>query len=266
MKTRADIKNSQRWVVKIGSALLTNGGQGLNHQMMKLWVGQMVALKKQGIELILVSSGSVAEGMLRLGWNTRPTNVNKLQAAAAVGQMGLIQSYEVEFAQHNILTAQILLTHDDLSNKQRNLNASGTIKSLIDSGVVPIINENDTVITDEIRFGDNDTLAALIANLVCAEVLVILTDQKGLYDQNPRINKQAKLISEAKLDNAELENMASPEGGSLGRGGMYTKIIAAKKAATCGAVTFIASGTEKNILPRIFAGENLGTFLYGDTE
>jgi len=262
VKTRADIKTTKRWVVKIGSALLTDGGQGLNHKMMKLWVEQMVYLKKQGIEVVLVSSGSVAEGMLRLGWQERPEGVNQLQAAAAVGQMGLIQAYESEFAKHNVLTAQILLTHDDLSSAERNTNASATIKSLIENAVVPIINENDTVIIDEIRFGDNDTLAALIANLVGADVLVILTDQNGLYHENPRENPQAKLVRESSLDNKELANMASSEGGSLGRGGMYTKLIAAKKAAEGGTVTFIASGTEKEILPRLLAGEDLGTFLH----
>jgi glutamate 5-kinase len=266
MKKRTEIKQSKRWVIKIGSALLTNDGQGLNHQAMKNWVRQMVELKRQGIELVLVSSGSVAEGMLRLGWNKRPSAVNELQAAAAVGQMGLVQSYESEFAKHDLLTAQILLTHDDLSNRERYLNASSTIQTLLEYGVTPIINENDTVITEEIKFGDNDTLAALTANLVAADVLVILTDQDGLYDDNPRTNPQAKLISEAKVSHQDLEMMASSEGGSLGKGGMYTKVIAAKRAARSGTVTFIASGNEENVLPRLYAGENIGSFLIPDLE
>jgi len=266
MKNREEIKNSTRWVVKIGSALLTNDGQGLNHQAMNEWVQQMVELKKQGIEIVLVSSGSVAEGILRLGWKSRPSDVDKLQAAAAVGQMGLVQAYESEFSKHGLLTAQILLTHDDLSNRERYLNASNTIQTLLKLGVVPIINENDTVITDEIKFGDNDTLAALTANLVSADVLIILTDQNGLYDDNPRVNSKAKLITEAKLSCKDLEKMASSEGGLLGKGGMYTKVIAAQRAARSGTVTFIASGTEKNILPRLFAGENLGTLLIPDLE
>lgn len=266
MKSRSEIKSSKRWVIKIGSALLTDDGKGLNRAAMKLWVQQMVELKKLGVELVLVSSGSVAEGVLRLGWDKRPSDVNELQAAAAVGQMGLVQSYESEFAKHDLLTAQILLTHDDLSNRERYLNASSTIQTLIGHGVVPIINENDTVITDEIKFGDNDTLAALTANLVSADVLVILTDQNGLYDDNPRTNPQATLIYEAKVSRKELETMASSEGGALGKGGMYTKVIAAQRAARSGTVTFIASGREENILPRLYAGEQLGTLLIPDLE
>jgi len=266
MRSRHEIKSSKRWVVKIGSALLTDDGRGLNRVAMKSWVQQMVELRKQGVELVLVSSGSVAEGLLRLGWDKRPTDVNQLQAAAAVGQMGLIQAYETEFAKHNLLTAQILLTHDDLSNRERYLNASSTIRTLISHGVVPIINENDTVITDEIKLGDNDTLAALTANLVSADVLVILTDQNGLYDDNPRKNANAKLISEAKVSRKDLELMASSEGGLLGKGGMYTKVIAAQRAARSGTVTFIASGREQNILPRLFKGEALGTLLIPDLE
>ncbi len=266
MKSRSEIKSSKRWVIKIGSALLTDDGKGLNRAAMKLWVQQMVELKKLGVELVLVSSGSVAEGVLRLGWDKRPSDVNELQAAAAVGQMGLVQAYESEFAKHDLLTAQILLTHDDLSNRERYLNASSTIQTLIGHGVVPIINENDTVITDEIKFGDNDTLAALTANLVSADVLVILTDQNGLYDDNPRTNPQATLISEAKVSRKELETMASSEGGALGKGGMYTKVIAAQRAARSGTVTFIASGREENILPRLYAGEQLGTLLIPDLE
>lgn len=268
MLTRADVaKKSRRWVVKIGSALLTNDGQGLNRAAMAQWVAQMVALRAQGIELVIVSSGSVAEGMQRLGWLKRPSEINELQAAAAVGQMGLIQAYESEFSQNGIHTAQILMTHDDLSNRARYLNASNTIQTLLEHGVVPVINENDTVVTDEIRFGDNDTLAALTANLVSADVLVILTDQQGLYNDNPRTNPRAELITEAQVSRKDIETMASPEGGSLGKGGMYTKVMAAKRAARSGTATFIASGREENILPRLLSGEaGLGTLLIPDVE
>lgn len=267
MLTRSDIhQKSRRWVVKIGSALLTNDGRGLNKEAMAQWVSQMVRLRQQGIELVIVSSGSVAEGMQRLGWTKRPSELNELQAAAAVGQMGLVQAYESEFAKNSIHTAQILMTHDDLSNRARYLNASNTIQTLLEHGVVPVINENDTVVTDEIRFGDNDTLAALTANLVSADVLVILTDQNGLYNDNPRTNPNAELISEAQVSRKDLETMASSEGGSLGKGGMYTKVMAAKRAARSGTATFIASGREDNVLPRLLAGESLGTLLIPDLE
>ncbi|MGC9385733.1 MAG: glutamate 5-kinase [Hydrogenovibrio sp.] len=267
MVTRSNIHTkSRRWVVKIGSALLTNDGKGLNRDALANWVAQMVQLKQQGIELVIVSSGAVAEGMQRLGWTKRPSEINELQAAAAVGQMGLVQAYESEFAKNGIRTAQILMTHDDLSNRARYLNASNTIQTLLEHQVVPIINENDTVVTDEIRFGDNDTLAALTANLVSADVLVILTDQNGLYNDNPRTNPSATLICEAEVSRKDIEAMASPEGGSLGKGGMYTKVMAAKRAARSGTATFIASGREDNILPRLHAGENLGTLLIPDLE
>jgi len=268
MLTRADIsKKSRRWVVKIGSALLTNDGQGLNRQALAQWVAQMVSLREQGIELVIVSSGSVAEGMQRLGWAKRPSEINALQAAAAVGQMGLVQAYESEFAKNHIHTAQILMTHDDLSSRARYLNASNTIQTLLEHGVVPVINENDTVVTDEIRFGDNDTLAALTANLVSADVLVILTDQQGLYNDNPRTNPKAQLITEAQVRRKDIETMASPEGGLLGKGGMYTKVMAAKRAARSGTATFIASGREANVLPRLLSGEQgLGTLLIPDLE
>ncbi|RUM91569.1 MAG: glutamate 5-kinase [Thiomicrospira sp.] len=267
MLTRSDIhQKSRRWVVKIGSALLTNDGRGLNKEAMAQWVSQMVSLRQRGIELVIVSSGSVAEGMQRLGWTKRPSELNELQAAAAVGQMGLVQAYESEFAKNGIHTAQILMTHDDLSNRARYLNASNTIQTLLEHGVVPVINENDTVVTDEIRFGDNDTLAALTANLVSADVLVILTDQNGLYNDNPRTNPNAELISEAQVSRKDIEAMASSEGGSLGKGGMYTKVMAAKRAARSGTATFIASGREDNVLPRLLAGESLGTLLIPDLE
>ncbi len=265
-KTSRKVFNGKLWVIKIGSALLTDDGLGLNKLAVAGWVKQMAELKKQGIQLIVVSSGSVAEGIKRLGWSKRPSEINELQAAAAVGQMGLIQVYESEFAKHHIHTAQILMTHDDLSNRERYLNASNTIKTLLKHNVVPIINENDTVVTDEVRFGDNDTLAALTANLVSADILVILTDQKGLYNDNPRSNPKAELISEALVSRKDIESMASSEGGSLGKGGMYTKVMAAKRAARSGTATFIASGREDNILLRLAKGENLGTLLVPDLE
>ncbi|BBP42636.1 glutamate 5-kinase [Thiosulfativibrio zosterae] len=266
MIKRSSVSTTKRWVVKIGSALLTDDGQGLNVAAMRRWVAQMMSLRQQGVELVIVSSGSVAEGMKRLGWAKRPSEINELQAAAAVGQMGLVQAYESEFAQHGVLTAQILMTHDDLSSRERYLNASNTIQTLLEHGAVPVINENDTVVTDEIRFGDNDTLAALTANLVSADILVILTDQQGLYNDNPRTNPKAELISEAQVSRKDIEAMASPEGGALGKGGMYTKVMAAKRAARSGTATFIASGREENILPRLFSGETVGTLLIPDLE
>lgn len=263
---REDLQNTQRWVVKIGSALLTNDGKGLNKEALAHWIEQIVALKRNGKEVVIVSSGSVAEGMQRLGWTTRPEALHDLQAAAAVGQMGLIQAYESKFARYGIQTAQILMTHDDLSNRKRYLNVRSTIRALLEYGVVPIINENDTVVTDEIRFGDNDTLGALTANLISADVLVILTDQQGLYNDNPRTNPDAELISEAKVSRKDIEAMASPEGGALGKGGMYTKVMAAKRAARSGTSTLIASGREENILVKLASGAEFGTLLIPDVE
>ncbi|WP_319380217.1 glutamate 5-kinase [Thiomicrorhabdus sp.] len=263
---RSNLKQTRRWVVKIGSALLTNDGKGLNREALSHWVEQIVALKQQGIEVVIVSSGSVAEGMKRLGWSSRPSALNELQAAASVGQMGLIQAYESKFAKYDIRTAQILMTHDDLSNRKRYLNGRGTIQTLLQYGVVPIINENDAVVTDEIRFGDNDTLAALTANLIAADVLVIMTDQQGLYDDNPRENPDARLISEAQVSRKDIEAMASPEGGALGKGGMYTKVMAAKRAARSGTATLIASGREPDILLKLFEGQPFGTLLVPDLE
>ncbi len=263
---RTDLKQTKRWVIKIGSALLTDDGRGLNLQALGQWVAQMATLKEQGIEVILVSSGSIAEGMTRLGWSTRPTALNELQAAAAVGQMGLIQAYESQFSAFDLHTAQILMTHDDLSNRQRYLNVKSTIETLLSYGVIPIINENDTVVTDEICFGDNDTLAALTANLTSAEVLVILTDQNGLYTENPRENPDASLLSEVQVSSRKIETMASSEGGRLGKGGMYTKVMAAKRAARSGTATLIASGYETDILPKLLNGEVLGTLLVPDLE
>lgn len=263
---REELKNTKRWVIKIGSALLTDDGQGLNKIALAQWVAQMVFLKQQGVEVVLVSSGSIAEGMKRLGWTSRPSALNELQAAASVGQMGLIQAYESLFAEFDIQSAQILMTHDDLSNRKRYLNVKNTIETLLEYGVVPIINENDAVVTDEICFGDNDTLGALTANLISADVMVILTDQHGLYDDNPRKNPNAQLISEAHVSRKDIEAMASPEGGSLGKGGMYTKIMAAKRAARSGTATLIASGRESDILSKLFKGDSFGTLLIPDLE
>lgn len=263
---RSQLNTTKRWVVKIGSALLTDDGQGLNKKALAKWVEQMANLSKQGVEVVLVSSGSVAEGMKRMGWKSRPKLLNELQAAASVGQMGLIQAYESLFSEHDMHTAQILMTHDDLSNRTRYLNVKRTIETLLEYKILPIINENDTVVTDEIRFGDNDTLAALTANLISADVLVILTDQKGLYDDNPRENPQAQLITEAQVSRKDIEAMASPEGGALGKGGMYTKVMAAKRAARSGTATLIASGREDNVLGKLFAGEECGTLLIPDLD
>jgi glutamate 5-kinase len=262
---RDRLVSGQRWVIKIGSALLTNDGKGLNRPGIQAWVDQIADLMSQGIEVVLVSSGSVAEGMSRLGWTSRPNEIHQLQAAAAVGQMGLVQAYETAFKQHNTHTAQILLTHADLSNRQRYLNARSTLRTLIEMGVVPIINENDTVITDEIRFGDNDTLGALVANLIEADTLVILTDQDGLFTKDPRYNDDAELITEGRASDASFAAMAG-DGGALGRGGMITKVKAAGVAARSGADTVIVGGRIENVLTRLRAKEKLGTLLVADTE
>ena len=261
---RSGLIKSKRWVVKIGSALLTNDGRGLDVAAIASWVSQMASLRKQGIELVLVSSGSVAEGMTRLGWSRRPSAIHDLQAAAAVGQMGLVQTYERAFQQYGYHTAQILLVHDDLSDRQRYLNARSTLQTLLALNVVPVVNENDTVATDEIRFGDNDTLAALVANLIDADLLVILTDQAGLYESDPRLNPQASLVYEAAVSDERLAEMAGGSAGSLGRGGMITKLRAARLAARSGADTVIVGGRTENVLGRVAAGEELGTFLYTD--
>jgi glutamate 5-kinase len=260
-QARADITQYKRWVIKIGSALLTNEGRGLDHKAIAAWVSQMATLRQHHIDVILVSSGSVAEGMSRLGLTERPTALYQLQAAAAVGQMGLIQTYESFFQQHGLRTAQILLTHDDLSNRKRYLNARSTLNELIRLGVVPIINENDTVTTDEIRFGDNDTLGGLVSNLIEADILAILTDQQGLYHSDPRLNPNAPLVQEAHALDPELMQMAGNSKGKLGRGGMATKIRAARLAARSGTATVIVSGREAGVLNRVFAGENLGSLL-----
>ena len=241
--TAKEEQKKKRWVIKIGSALLTNNGQGLDTAAIADWASQMATLHQQGIELVLVSSGAVAEGMSRLGWSTRPHSLHQLQAAAAVGQMGLIQAYESSFQRFGLHTAQVLLGHDDISARDRYLNARSTLITLLGLGVIPVVNENDTVVTDEIRFGDNDTLAALVANLVDADRLVILTDQQGLYDSDPRNNPHAKLVSEAEADDSRLEQMAAGSAGLLGRGGMITKVLAAKLAARSGANTVIVGGS-----------------------
>ena len=248
-------------VVKVGSSLVTNNGEGLDRAAIAAWADQISSLVKQGRQVVLVSSGAVAEGMQRLGWHKRPTAVNELQAAAAVGQMGLVQMYETCFAKHGLHTAQVLLTHDDLADRKRYLNARSTLRTLLDLNVIPIINENDTVVTDEIRFGDNDTLGSLVANLIEADALVILTDQSGLYSADPRKNPTAEFIQHAIAGDVELEQMAGGAGSSVGTGGMLTKILAAKRAARSGAHTVIASGREENVLVRLAKGEVIGTHL-----
>jgi len=257
---RSFLTQTHRCVVKIGSALLTNNGLGLDVVAITAWVGQISALRKRGIEVVLVSSGAVAAGMQRLGFESRPHALHELQALAAVGQMGLVQRYESLFQQHAIHTAQVLLTHDDLANRERYLNARSTLRTLLALGVVPVVNENDTVATEEIRFGDNDTLAALVANLVEAELLVILTDQAGLYNKDPRHHTDAVLVSEGEAGDARLLAMAGAAG-SLGRGGMRTKLLAADKAQRSGTATVIAAGREPEVLVRLLAGEAIGTCL-----
>lgn len=251
MSTRIPAGKLRRWVVKIGSSLLTRDGQGLNHAGIECWVDQISQLRRSDIDVVLVSSGAVAEGMIRLGWRTRPAAIHALQAAAAVGQMGLVQAYESRFQTHGLHTAQILLTHDDLSHRQRYLNARSTLRTLLELGVVPVVNENDTVVTDEIRFGDNDTLAALVSNLVEADRLVILTDQAGMFDKDPRTHADAQVITEAQAADPRLDAMATGGAGSLGRGGMLTKVRAARLAARSGASTLIAPGREPDVLLRL---------------
>ncbi len=258
-KTREQLGVAQRWVVKIGSAMITNDGQGLDQFSIDAWVAQMAELHQSGRELLLVTSGAIAEGMRRLGWRQRPTALADLQAAA-VGQMGLVQSWEAAFERHGIRTAQILLTHEDAADRQRYLNIRNTLRTLLRLRVVPVINENDTVAFEEIRFGDNDTLGALVANLVEAELYVILTDQQGLYDRNPRQFPDARLIPEGQAGDVELEAMASGVG-DLGSGGMATKLRAAAKAARSGAFTLLAWGREPEVLRRVAAGAELGTLL-----
>lgn len=258
---RTDIGRSERWVIKIGSALITADGRGLDRTLIESWVEQIAQLRKLGKQVVLVSSGAVAEGMARLQWKQRPSELYKLQAAAAVGQMGVVQTYESFFQKHGLHTAQVLLTHEDLANRERYLNARSTLQTLLDLGVIPVINENDTVATAEIRLGDNDTLGGLVTNLLEADLLVILTDQQGLFSDDPRKNPDATLISEGQADDPKLLAMASPSGGALGRGGMQTKILAAQRAAKSGAATWIAWGRLPNSLLLLAKGEEIGTLL-----
>ena len=255
------IASASRIVAKVGSSLVTNDGQGLDRQAVAHWASQIAALRNQGKQVVLVSSGAIAEGMARLGWPKRPTSMHELQAAAAVGQMGLAQAYEVAFSKHNLRTAQILLTHEDLADRQRYLNARSTLFALLRLGVVPIVNENDTVATDEIAVGDNDTLGALVTNLIEADALIILTDQRGLYEADPRKNPDARFVSHAKAGDLTLEAMAGGTGSGIGKGGMLTKILAAKRAARSGAHTVIASGRENDVMVRLAAGECIGSEL-----
>lgn len=255
------LSNSKTLIVKVGSSLVTNNGEGLDRKAIAAWAAQISTLVKQGKQVVLVSSGAVAEGMQRLGWKKRPVEINELQAAAAVGQMGLVQMYESCFAEHGLHTAQILLTHDDLRDRKRYLNARSTLKTLLNLNVIPIINENDTVVTEEIRFGDNDTLAALVANLIEADVLIILTDQQGLFSADPRKDCNAKFINFETAGNIALEQMAGGAGSTVGTGGMLTKILAAKRAASSGAHTIIASGREPDVLVRLSENEAIGTHL-----
>lgn len=264
----SDLQNSssiaasaRRLVIKVGSSLVTNEGRGLDLEAVEQWSRQIAALHAQGRQVVLVSSGAIAEGMARLGWPRRPGAMHELQAAAAVGQMGLVQGYEVAFARHGIRTAQILLTHEDLADRRRYLNARSTLYTLLALGVVPIVNENDTVVTDEIRLGDNDTLGALVTNLIEAETLVILTDQTGLYTADPRKDETAELVQLARAGDPRLEEMAGGSGTSIGTGGMLTKVLAAKRAANSGGHTIIASGREPDVLLRLAGGECIGTEL-----
>jgi glutamate 5-kinase len=261
MLDRQKIANSRRWVIKVGSSLVTAKGQGLDHAAIADWCAQIAQLRLSGKQIVLVSSGAVAEGMARLGMKKRPTVIHDLQATAAVGQMGLVRAYEDEFKKHGLHAAQILLTHEDVADRGRYLNARGTFNTLLELGVVPVVNENDTVATDEIRLGDNDTLGALTVNLIEGDLLVILTDQEGLYDADPRINADAKLISEAELSDARLAGMAGDSKGELGRGGMRTKLSAAYTAARSGAATIIAYGRKPEALLQIARGETIGTLL-----
>ncbi len=261
MISRERIATSKRWVIKIGSALLTAGGKGLSHEALSGWVEQIAALRHAGHEVLVVSSGAVAEGMSRMGWRKRPHNLNELQAAAAIGQMGLVRAWETCFQKYGLHTAQILLTRDDLDDRSRYLNARSTLRTLLQLGVVPVVNENDTVATDELRFGDNDTLAALVANLIEADLLLLLTDQEGLFNSDPRFDPSATLIRETRVDDPQLDAVAGGSVGGLGLGGMVTKVRAARLAARSGTGTVIASGHSERVVDAISRGETLGTLL-----
>jgi len=259
--TASVIAKASRLVVKVGSSLVTGEGRGIDHAAVARWAAEIAQLRAAGKSVVLVSSGAIAEGMQRLGWSTRPRAIHDLQAAAAVGQMGLVQAYETAFAQYGLHTAQVLLTHEDLADRRRYLNARTTLTTLLGLHVIPIINENDTVTTDEIRFGDNDTLGALVTNLLEADVLVLLTDQHGLFTADPRRDPTATLVREARAGDPALETMAGGAGSAIGRGGMLTKVLAAKRAARSGATTIIASGHEPDVLARLARGEAIGTLL-----
>jgi glutamate 5-kinase len=258
---QVSLAGAKTLVVKVGSSLVTNEGRGVDAAAIARWAGEVAQLHKTGRSLLLVSSGAIVEGMHRLGWAKRPHSMHELQAAAAVGQMGLVQCYESCFREHGLRTAQVLLTHADMADRQRYLNARSTLRTLLKLGVIPVINENDTVVTDEIKLGDNDTLGALVTNLVEADALVILTDQAGLYDADPRRNPQAKFIESIEANHPELESMAGGVGSALAKGGMLTKVLAAKRAARSGAQTVIASGREPDVLVRLARGEAVGTLF-----
>ena len=260
------LKGARRIVVKVGSSLVTNEGRGVDAEAVDNWCRQLAALAREGREVVMVSSGAIAEGMKRLGWSKRPKELHELQAAAAVGQMGLAHVYETKLREHGMGSAQVLLTHADLADRERYLNARSTLLTLLALKVIPVINENDTVVNDEIKFGDNDTLGALVANLIEADAMVILTDQRGLYSADPRKNPQARFVDEAQAGSPELELMAGGAGSSIGRGGMLTKILAAKRAARSGASTVIAWGREPDVLIRLGAGEAIGTALIAPTQ
>jgi glutamate 5-kinase len=266
ISTSTVLRDARRVVVKVGSSLVTNDGRGLDEHAIGEWCRQLAHLIRDGREVIMVSSGAIAEGMKRLGWTTRPTAIQELQAAAAVGQMGLAQMYETKLRANDLGSAQVLLTHADLADRERYLNARSTLLTLLKLGVVPVINENDTVVNDEIKFGDNDTLGALVANLVEADALVILTDQKGLFTADPRKDPNAVFVHEAKAGDPALELMAGGAGSSIGRGGMLTKILAAKRAAGSGASTVIAWGREPDALIRLTQGDAIGTLLVAQTQ
>jgi glutamate 5-kinase len=266
LSTSTVLRDARRIVVKVGSSLVTNEGRGLDEQAIGEWCRQLSALVRDGREVIMVSSGAIAEGMKRLGWTTRPQELHELQAAAAVGQMGLAHMYETKLRENGLGSAQVLLTHADLADRERYLNARSTLLTLLTHGVLPVINENDTVVNDEIKFGDNDTLGALVANLVEADALIILTDQKGLYTADPRRDPTATFVHEASAGDAKLEEMAGGAGSSIGKGGMITKILAAKRAAGSGASTVIAWGREPDALVRLTQGEAIGTLLVAQTQ
>ena len=262
---KAPLRNARRIVVKVGSSLVTNEGRGVDATAIGNWCRQLAMLAAQGREVVMVSSGAIAEGMKRLGWPTRPRELPELQAAAAVGQMGLVQMYESQLSGHGLRSAQVLLTHADLADRERYLNARSTLLTLLELKVIPVINENDTVVNDEIKFGDNDTLGALVANLIEADALVILTDQRGLFAVDPRLDVNARFIAEASAGDPELERMAGGAGSATARGGMLTKVLAAKRAAGSGASTVIAWGREPDVLVRLAAGEAIGTSLWAST-